>query len=238
MASAQSSFYARRGKRWLDCALAAGALLSLSPVMAAVALVVRRKHGSPVLLRQERTGLGGHSFEILKFRTMSEERDASGRLLPDERRVTPLGRLLRETSLDELPELINVLKGDMSLVGPRPLFHHYMQYYSAEQHRRHLVRPGLTGWAAINGRNAISWEERFLMDVWYVEHLSLWTDLRILMRTLEAVLARRDINPAEQATMPEFRGSTPANGVVRDYPQNGAGTHSDGKHPGSRAVSG
>ncbi len=198
--------------------------------MAAVALVVRRKHGSPVLLRQERTGLGGHSFEILKFRTMSEERDPSGRLLPDERRLTPLGRLLRETSLDELPELFNVLKGDMSLVGPRPLFHHYMQFYSSEQHRRHLVRPGLTGWAAINGRNAIAWEERFQMDVWYVEHLSLWTDLSILLRTLEAVLARRDINPSEQATMPEFRGSAPANGVGHDCPA----AHSNG-HSGARA---
>lgn len=201
------SFYARHGKRALDCAVSAAALVVLSPLVAGVALVVRVKHGSPVLLRQERTGLGGRPFRLLKFRSMTDARDAAGCLLPDRERLTPLGQLLRETSLDELPELWNVLRGDMSLVGPRPLLHHYMQYYSEQQHRRHLVRPGITGWAAVNGRNTTTWEERFALDLWYLDRVTLRTDLLILLRTLETIVSRRDVNPRGQQTMPEFRGS-------------------------------
>lgn len=214
MAAPLTSFYARRGKRALDAALATGALLALAPIMAGVAVVVRVKHGKPVLLRQERTGLGGRPFKLLKFRSMTNERDARGELLPDERRLTSLGRVLRETSLDELPELINVLRGEMSLVGPRPLLHHYMQYYSEAQHRRHLVRPGITGWAAVNGRNTTTWEARFALDLWYLDHLSLETDLLILLRTLQTIVSRRDVNPSDGATMPEFRG-TVTNGSAK-----------------------
>jgi sugar transferase EpsL len=202
-----TSFYATQGKRALDCAVAAAALIALSPLIAGVAVVVRARHGSPVLLRQERTGLGGRPFWLLKFRSMTDQRDTSGRLLPDRERLTPLGRFLRETSLDELPELWNVVRGDMSLVGPRPLLHHYMQYYSEEQHRRHQVRPGITGWAAVNGRNTTTWEERFALDLWYLDRVSLRTDLLILLRTLETIVSRRDVNPTDLQTMPEFRGS-------------------------------
>jgi sugar transferase EpsL len=209
-----TSFYTRRAKRVLDCAMAAGMLVTFSPLMAAVAVAVRAKHGRPILLRQERTGLGGKAFRLLKFRTMTEERDALGRLLPDADRLTPLGRFLRTTSLDELPELINVLRGEMSLVGPRPLLHHYMQYYSERQHRRHLVRPGITGWAAVNGRNTTSWEKRFELDIWYIEHASLATDLRILLRTLRTITSPGDVNPHDGGSMPEFRGSG-AQGVAR-----------------------
>jgi len=138
---------------------------------------------------------------------MTEARDAAGRLLPDADRLTPLGRFLRATSLDELPELINVLRGDMSLVGPRPLLHHYLEYYSERQNRRHLLRPGITGWAAVNGRNTTSWEERFELDLWYIEHASLMTDLSILLRTLRTILSSADVNPRGGGTMPEFRGS-------------------------------
>jgi sugar transferase EpsL len=208
-----TSFYARRGKRVLDCVVAASMLVTLSPLMAAVAVTVRAKHGRPVFLRQERTGLGGKPFRVLKFRTMTEERDAFGKLLPDADRLTPLGRFLRETSLDELPELLNVLRGEMSLVGPRPLLHHYMQYYSERQHRRHLVRPGITGWAAVNGRNTTSWDERFELDVWYIEHASLATDLAILLRTLRTIASPGDVNPRDGASMPEFRGSEARRGV-------------------------
>lgn len=207
MTAPLASFYARHGKRALDCAVAAGALVALSPVFALVAGVLRVAGGRPVFLRQERTGLGGKPFRLIKFRTMTDERDASGALLPDALRLTPLGRVLRETSLDELPELINVLRGEMSLVGPRPLFHHYMQYYSERQHRRHLVRPGITGWAAVNGRNSTTWEERFELDLWYLDHLSLGTDLVILLRTLATIVSRENVNPREQTTMPEFKGS-------------------------------
>jgi lipopolysaccharide/colanic/teichoic acid biosynthesis glycosyltransferase len=212
MASALTSFYARRGKRALDCVLSAGALLALSPVILAVAAAVRKQHGRPILLQQERTGLGGKPFRLMKFRSMTEERSAEGQLLPDHERLTKLGRFLRETSLDELPELVNVLRGEMSLVGPRPLLHHYMQYYSEQQHRRHLVRPGITGWAAVNGRNTTSWEERFELDLWYLDRVSLKTDLVILLRTLETIISRRDVNPKGEVTMPEFRGSANARG--------------------------
>ena len=213
MADFLTSFYTRYAKRGLDCAIATGMLVTFSPLVAAVAVAVRAKHGRPILLRQERTGLGGKAFRLLKFRTMTEERDAFGKLLPDAERLTPLGRFLRTTSLDELPELINVLRGEMSLVGPRPLLHHYMQYYSQRQHRRHLVRPGITGWAAVNGRNTTSWEERFELDIWYIEHVSFATDLRILLRTLQTIASPGDVNPHDGASMPEFRGSVAQGGA-------------------------
>ncbi|MEO8901747.1 MAG: sugar transferase [Polyangiaceae bacterium] len=202
-----SSFYAQFGKRALDTLLAAGALVVSAPVMGFVALVLRAKQGRPILLRQERTGLGGRPFVLTKFRTMSDERDEKGQLLPDEIRLTPLGRFLRETSLDELPEFLNVLCGEMSLVGPRPLFHHYMEHYSEAQHRRHLVRPGITGWAAVNGRNTTTWARRFELDQWYVDNISLATDAKILVRTLAIVFSREDVNPKDNARMPEFSGS-------------------------------
>jgi lipopolysaccharide/colanic/teichoic acid biosynthesis glycosyltransferase len=184
-------------------------LVVCSPLMAAVAAAVWAGHGRPILLRQERTGLAGRAFRLLKFRTMTEARDDAGRLLPDVDRLTPLGRFLRETSLDELPELINVLRGDMSLVGPRPLLHHYMQYYSERQSRRHLMRPGITGWAAVNGRNTTSWDERFELDIWYIDHASLATDVSILLRTLRTIASPGDVNPRDGGTMPEFKGSAP-----------------------------
>jgi lipopolysaccharide/colanic/teichoic acid biosynthesis glycosyltransferase len=207
--AALDSFYVRRCKRAIDCTLAAGAIAAFAPIMLAVAGAVLRRHGTPILLRQERTGLGGKPFRLIKFRTMTNEQNTEGRLLPDEQRLTPLGRFLRLSSLDELPELFNVLRGDMSLVGPRPLFHHYMQYYSEEQHRRHLVRPGITGWAAVNGRNTTSWEERFDLDIWYVDHISLKTDVLILLRTVTTILSREGVDPNDRATMPEFRGNPP-----------------------------
>jgi sugar transferase EpsL len=175
-------------------------------MMLAVGLAVRICLGRPVLYRQRRPGRGGVPFDIIKFRTMRDERDADGQLLPDAHRLTRLGRLLRSTSLDELPELINVLRGDMSLVGPRPLLLSYLERYTPEQARRHDVRPGLTGWAQVNGRNAISWDERLAMDVWYIDHRSLTLDLRILARTVASVTSRRGISAAGHDTMPEFLG--------------------------------
>lgn len=176
------------------------------PLLAVLALLVRVKLGTPILFRQKRPGQGERIFELVKFRTMTDERDASGALKPDAERLTPFGRWLRATSLDELPELWNVLKGEMSLVGPRPLLVQYLPRYSAEQRRRHAVPPGLTGWAQINGRNAISWEEKFALDVWYVDHRSLALDLRILFRTVWQVLTRQGISAPGDATMPEFMG--------------------------------
>lgn len=207
MSSGVNSFYARFGKRSLDAVLAASALVALSPTLVLVGLAVRAKHGRPVFLRQQRSGLGGRPFLLTKFRTMTNERDANGQLLPDEQRTTPFGRFLRETSLDELPELFNVVRGEMSLVGPRPLLHHYMQYYSASQHRRHLVRPGITGWAAVNGRNTTTWERRFELDEWYIEHVSFKVDIEILLRTVATVFSRANVNPGGATTMPEFRGA-------------------------------
>ena len=197
-------------KRAFDVAAAAVGLVVLSPVLAGVALAVRLRLGAPVLFRQERPGLHGRPFIMLKFRTMTDARDAAGRLLPDAERLTPLGRLLRSTSLDELPELWNVLRGDMSLVGPRPLLVRYLDRYTPEQARRHEVRPGLTGWAQVNGRNALTWEEKFALDVWYVDHASLALDLKILLLTLRRVLAREGISAAGEATMPEFTGTAGA----------------------------
>lgn len=178
------------------------------PVLAVLAALVRVKLGSPVFFRQKRPGQGERIFELVKFRTMTDARDASGEFLPDADRLTPFGRWLRSTSLDELPELWNVLKGEMSLVGPRPLLVQYLERYSPEQRRRHAVPPGLTGWAQVNGRNALSWEEKFAHDVWYVDHRSLLLDLRILLLTVWQVLGRKGISAAGDATMPEFRGNS------------------------------
>lgn len=201
------SIYGAGGKRFLDLALALPALLLLAPVFGAIALAGRIQMGAPVLFCQTRPGLGGKPFRLWKFRTMTDGRDAQRQLLPDEQRLTRLGRFLRATSLDELPELWSVLKGDMSLVGPRPLLMEYLSHYTPEQARRHEVRPGLTGWAQVNGRNALSWEEKFAFDVWYVDHVSLSLDLRILWRTLRQVLRREGISAEGHATMPKFRGS-------------------------------
>ncbi len=177
------------------------------PLLAVFALLVRLKLGAPVFFRQERPGLHGQPFILLKFRTMLDACGADGNLLPDDKRLTPFGNLLRHSSLDEFPELLNVLRGDMSLVGPRPLLTRYLGRYTPEQARRHEVRPGITGWAQVNGRNAISWEEKFRFDVWYVDNRSLWLDVKILALTIWNVLRRRDISAKGHATMPEFMGT-------------------------------
>lgn len=182
-------------------------LLVISPLLGVLALLIRITSGRPVLFRQQRTGLFGKPFTLLKFRTMNEERDPKGRLLPDGERLSGLGRFLRRTSLDELPTLINVIKGDMSLVGPRPLITDYLERYSPEQMRRHLVKPGITGWNQINGRNALSWEEKFAQDIWYVDNWSLWLDLKILARTAGKVLRGHGVSAPGNATMPEFMGN-------------------------------
>ncbi|HEX4902864.1 MAG TPA: sugar transferase [Acidimicrobiales bacterium] len=195
-------------KRAIDVVVAGIGLVVLSPVLGVVALLVRLKLGSPVLFRQERAGLDGQPFTLAKFRTMTDEREADGALRPDGERLTPFGALLRSTSLDELPELVHVLRGEMSLVGPRPLPTAYLDRYSARQARRHEVRPGITGWAQVNGRNAAGWPERLEMDVWYVEHRSLRLDLRILWRTLRVVVAREGVAQDGHVTMREFRGET------------------------------
>lgn len=194
-------------KRALDVSLSATALVLLSPVLAGLALMVRSRLGSPVLFSQVRPGLHGKPFRMYKFRTMTDARDAQGKLLPDAERLTDFGKWLRGTSLDELPELINVLRGEMSLVGPRPLLMEYLPLYSPEQARRHDARPGITGWAQINGRNAISWEQKFALDTWYVEHESVWLDIKILALTVWRVLRREGISAAGEATMPRFEGS-------------------------------
>ena len=201
------SFYRRVGKRALDLTLAVPALIALAPVGVALGALVRAKLGSPVLFRQERPGRGGELFELIKLRTMTDTRDATGKLLPDEERLTSFGQRLRRLSLDELPALWNVVRGDMSLVGPRPLLVQYLDRYTPEQRRRHDVPPGITGWAQVNGRNALTWEEKFRLDVWYVENLSLRTDLAILFRTVAQVLGQHGISAEGHATMPEFMGS-------------------------------
>ena len=193
-------------KRALDLVGATLGLALLSPLMLLVALLIHLTMGPPVLFRQVRPGLHGKPFVMYKFRTMLDLRDEQGNLLPDEKRLTPLGRFLRSTSLDELPELFNVLKGDMSLVGPRPLLMEYLDRYTPEQFRRHEVKPGITGWAQVNGRNALTWEEKFKLDVWYVDNWNLWLDLKILWLTLIKVLRREGISHGRHATMPEFRG--------------------------------
>ena len=194
-------------KRLFDTSAAAFGLLLLAPIVLIVAVKVSRTLGSPILFRQARPGLNGKPFEMIKFRTMKDALDADGNPLPDSERPTAFGQFLRSSSLDELPELWNVLKGDMSLVGPRPLLMEYLPLYSAEQCRRHDARPGITGWAQINGRNALSWEEKFKLDVWYVDNRSLWLDIRILFLTVKKVLIRDGISAEGEATMPRFIGS-------------------------------
>ncbi len=194
-------------KRLFDIFASALGLLLLSPIIAIVAWQIRRKLGSPVLFRQVRPGLGGKPFEMVKFRTMRDALDAQGNPLPDSERMTPFGSFLRSTSLDELPELWNVLKGDMSLVGPRPLLMEYLPLYSSEQYRRHEARPGVTGWAQINGRNALSWEDKFKLDIWYVDNQSFWLDLKILSLTIKKVVVRDGISAEGEATMAKFTGS-------------------------------
>ncbi|MGI5916064.1 MAG: sugar transferase [Anaerolineae bacterium] len=203
-----SHFYRRYGKRLFDLLLTIPALVMFSPLMALMALLVRLKLGSPVLFRQKRPGLHGEPFTLFKFRTMTGERDDAGNLLPDEQRLTRFGSLLRSTSLDELPELWNVLRGEMSLVGPRPLLMQYLPLYTPEQARRHDVRPGITGWAQVNGRNALTWKEKFELDVWYVDHCSFGVDVQILARTVWRVLRRDGISQAGHATMEPFTGLT------------------------------
>lgn len=194
-------------KRFFDVFLILLSLPLLLPVFVTLAGLVSANLGAPVLFRQARPGLGGRPFFMLKFRTMTNERDDSGELLSDELRLTKFGRFLRSTSLDELPELWNVLKGDMSLVGPRPLLMEYLPLYSAEQYRRHDVRPGVTGWAQVNGRNAIGWEEKFRLDIWYVDNSSFWLDMKILFMTVKRVVVRNGISADDHATMPVFKGS-------------------------------
>jgi sugar transferase EpsL len=194
-------------KRVLDVLGASAALVVLSPLLAVVAVLVRARMGPPVLFRQLRPGREGRPFELTKFRTMTDQRGPDGALLPDAQRLTALGRFLRRTSIDELPELVNVVRGDMSLVGPRPLLMEYLPRYSPEQARRHEVRPGVTGWTQVNGRNALTWEEKFALDVWYVDHRSTRLDLEILGRTVSQVLGGRGVSAPGHATMEPFRGS-------------------------------
>ena len=198
-----------RAKRWFDLCVTIPALLVALPLMAAIALVVRLKLGVPVLFRQERPGWQGEPFGMLKFRTMTQARDEQGRLLPDAERLTAFGAFLRSTSLDELPELFNVLKGEMSLVGPRPLLMQYLPRYTPEQMRRHAVLPGITGWAQVNGRNALTWEQKFALDAWYVDHQSFGLDMKILVLTMVKALKREGISQPGQATMEEFKGNQP-----------------------------
>jgi lipopolysaccharide/colanic/teichoic acid biosynthesis glycosyltransferase len=195
-------------KRLFDIVVSLIALILLSPVLLATYIVVRRGLGKPALFRQTRPGKHGEPFEIVKFRSMTSARDAAGNLLPDEVRLTPLGHKLRNSSLDELPELWNVLKGDMSLVGPRPLLMEYLPRYDTHQYRRHEVRPGITGWAQVHGRNALPWPQRLDLDVWYVDNQSLWLDIRILAMTVHKVLAREGINTPGHATTTPFLGNT------------------------------
>lgn len=195
-------------KRTFDIVASASALVLLSPVLAITAHKVKKELGSPVLFRQTRPGLHGRPFEMIKFRTMKDATDKAGNALPDSERLTDFGKKLRASSLDELPELWNVLKGDMSLVGPRPLLMEYLPLYSAEQAKRHNVRPGVTGYAQVNGRNSLSWEDKFKLDTWYVEHQSLWLDMKILLKTVKKVIIKDGISAEGEATMTKFTGKT------------------------------
>lgn len=197
-------------KRLLDIVIASTALIILSPLYVFVAYKVKKNLGSPVLFRQVRPGLNGKPFEMIKFRTMKDALDANGQPLPDSERLTPFGKMLRATSLDEMPELWNVIKGDMSVVGPRPLLMEYLPLYNQEQAKRHLVRPGMTGHAQVNGRNAISWEEKFKLDTWYVENRSTLLDFKIMFKTVHKVLAKDDISAEGEATMTKFTGTPDA----------------------------
>lgn len=194
-------------KRAFDIAASTSALVVLSPVLAITAYKVKKELGSPVLFRQTRPGLHGRPFEMIKFRTMKDATDKAGNALPDSERLTDFGKKLRASSLDELPELWNVLKGDMSLVGPRPLLMEYLPLYNAEQAKRHNVRPGVTGYAQVNGRNSLSWEDKFKLDTWYVEHQSLWLDMKILLKTVKKVIIKDGISAEGEATMTKFTGT-------------------------------
>ena len=196
-------------KRLLDIIIASIALILLSPLYAFVSYKVKKNLGSPVLFRQVRPGLHGKPFEMIKFRTMKDAIDEQGNPLPDSERLTPFGKMLRSTSLDEMPELWNVIKGDMSIVGPRPLLMEYLPLYNEDQAKRHNVRPGMTGHAQVNGRNAISWEEKFKLDTWYVEHQSIWLDFKIMLKTVQKVIAKDDISAEGEATMTKFTGTKP-----------------------------
>lgn len=195
------------GQRLFDLLIVAIVAPLVLPITAIVAVLIRVKLGSPVLFKQQRPGLKGVPFTLIKFRTMTDARDAAGRLRPDSERLTRFGRFLRSTSLDELPELWNVLRGEMSLVGPRPLLMEYLPLYTPEQARRHDVRPGITGWAQINGRNSLNWEDKFALDTWYVDHRSVWLDLKIIALTFFKIIQRDGISQAGQATMQKFTGS-------------------------------
>ena len=222
-------------KRAIDVLGATAGLAALGPVLLLVALAIWSRLGAPVLFRQVRPGLHGRPFELLKFRTMTGARDAAGELRPDGERLTRLGSWLRATSLDELPELINVLCGDMSLVGPRPLLVDYLAHYSPEQARRHEVRPGITGWAAVHGRNATSWERRLALDVWYVDHWSLRLDLKILLMTVVKVLKREGISADGHATMPRFDEDAGSDGAAEQRSLASAPSGASGeRRPGSR----
>jgi lipopolysaccharide/colanic/teichoic acid biosynthesis glycosyltransferase len=201
-------YFSRGIKLFSDRAMAALLLLLFSPILLVVAIVVRLRMGSPVVFTQARPGKDGEIFTVFKFRTMTDDCDAEGNLLSDEERLIPLGQLLRKASLDELPQLWNVLRGDMSFVGPRPLLVRYLERYSPEQSRRHEVRPGITGWAQVNGRNALTWDEKFKLDLWYVDNWSLWLDFKILLMTVEKVIKREGISQsADVVAMPEFMGN-------------------------------
>lgn len=203
----RKGIYERFIKRPLDIAISAVSIVCMSPCYLVVAILVKKKLGSPVIFKQERPGKDEKIFTMYKFRTMNDARDITGELLPDSARLTDFGRMLRSTSLDELPELFNILKGDMSLVGPRPLLVSYLDRYSEFQRRRHDVRPGLTGYSQVNGRNAVSWEEKFEMDVWYVDHVSFLTDLKIAVKTFTTVMKRDGISSGTSETMEEFMGT-------------------------------
>ncbi len=200
-------FYEKYIKRLLDFTLSFLALIILSPVLLVTAVLVRIKLGSPIIFHQERPGKSEKIFRLYKFRSMTDECDENGNLLPDDQRLTRFGQILRSTSLDELPELWNILRGDMSIVGPRPLLVKYLPLYNEEQRHRHDVRPGLTGWAQANGRNAISWEEKFKLDVWYVQHISFWVDVKVIFMTVKKVFCRDGISSETSVTMEEFSGT-------------------------------
>lgn len=195
-------------KRMFDFLISLCAILLLSPVLLVISLIIKYQQGGDVFFKQERPGLNKRIFKVIKFKTMSDEKDVNGMLLPDKDRITPIGRFIRSTSLDEIPQLLNVLKGDMALIGPRPLLIKYLPLYSDIQSRRHEVRPGITGWAQVNGRNAISWERKLELDVWYVDNFSFLLDLKIVLLTLKKIIKREDINQVGQATMEPFKGTS------------------------------
>jgi lipopolysaccharide/colanic/teichoic acid biosynthesis glycosyltransferase len=208
------SFYRRRGKRIFDVVGATGALVISSPIQLVIAVIVRKQMGVPILFSQNRPGLNCHPFTLVKFRTMDPSNATSSSVNSDADRLTPVGRFLRSASLDELPEFWNVLRGDMSLVGPRPLLTDYLERYSAEQNRRHHLRPGVTGWAQVNGRNVLGWDEKFTLDVWYVDHFTFKLDVQILWKTAKAVVKRSGISAQGHETMPEFNPTKPRNNLT------------------------